>query len=344
MALNNIFDYEFFDELEKQISPVIANNSVLQDRLIYGALYGFYKFNRGRPENLLFFETALEEEPSVLHCDMSSVLFQLAHEATIMDRDRLELMTINFFKPNMLLNWDKEVKYKQRLIANYHRIFMKINYVDEEVWRKLIECTIRLKRVNNMEDYDTMLKGLMWYNDNPKSPKFQKISNELEIFRDKIRKNENRLWKYDPETANWRTYEDLLKSREEIDETYAYTFVSEAITKGDKKEVIEKKDITIEEVKKLVAEKLKQSMPILKIKAELLEVNAPPEYIEQSLVEIAKENQKKNVDSMRKKGIFVPEMSIKELEDMKNKERKVAKVAAGAPAAGGKKEGGKAKK
>jgi hypothetical protein len=199
MAKNNIYDYEFFEELERQITPVIANGSFLQVRVIYGALFAYYKFNRGRPENILFFETALEEEPSVLHVEMSSVLFELAHEATIMDRDRLDLLIMNFFKPNFLLNWDREVKYKPRLVTELFTIFMKVNYLDEEVWDKLIETSTSAKRINNMDHYDTMLKGLIWYNENPKSPKFQLLKKEINLFKDKIYKNENRLWKYDPE-------------------------------------------------------------------------------------------------------------------------------------------------
>ena len=51
----------------------------------------------------------------------------------------------------------------------------------------------------NMENYDTMLNGLIWYNENPQSPKFQKVGKEIEIFKNKIKQNENRFWRYDPD-------------------------------------------------------------------------------------------------------------------------------------------------
>lgn len=273
---------------------------------------------------------------------MSSVLFQLAHEATNMDKDRLDLMVMNFFKPNFLTNWDKEVKYKQRLLAELFTIFIKVNYLDEDVWNRMIETAVNMKRINNMDNYDIILNGLIWYDSNPKSPKFQKIKKEIDLFKDKIFKNENRLWKYDPDKAAWRTYDDLLKTREEIDETFVYGFVAEDITKGDKKVVIEKKEVTLDEVKKMVADKIKQNVNVLKIKADLRELNIHSQMIEDSLIAVAKENQSKNVEALRKKGVFVPEMSSKQISDLKLAQRKVAKSAA--PAGAKKAEDGKKKK
>ena len=203
MAHSNIKDIEFFDELEGQITPTIANSSFLNVRLVYGALFAYYKFERGRPENILFFEHSFEESPQVLHCEMSSKLFELACTTSVVDKERLELFTTNFFKPNFLMNWDKQVKNKQRLIAEFHRIFRKVNYLDEQVWNKLIETTVKAPRIMNMENYDLMLNGMVWYNENPQSPKFQKLSKEIEIFKNKIKQNENRFWRYDPDVFKY---------------------------------------------------------------------------------------------------------------------------------------------
>ena len=96
MAFSNNMDTEFFDELEGQITPTIANAAFLNVRQIYGALFAYYTFGRGKPENVLFFEHAFEESPQVLHCEMSSTLFELANNTSIMDKERLELFTTNF--------------------------------------------------------------------------------------------------------------------------------------------------------------------------------------------------------------------------------------------------------
>jgi hypothetical protein len=81
---------------------------------------------------------------------------------------------------------------------------MKTNYLDEDIWNLLIRDTIKhdRKRIQNLEDYSKMLNGLIWYNSNPQSPKFQKLDNEIETFRDYCRKVENRFWRYNPDVFN----------------------------------------------------------------------------------------------------------------------------------------------
>ncbi len=199
MAKNKIFDNEFFDELDNLVTPSICNSAYLQTRQIYGALYGYYTFNRGKPENIMFFEHALEEKPEVLHCEMSSILFELAHSTTLMDTERLDLLITNFFKPNFLTNWDKQVLHKQRLVTELFRIFQKVNYLDGDVWKKLIETTGKLPRIQNLNNYHTMLNSLIWYNNNPQSPKFQKLEKEIDKFKNRVRQNENTFWRYDVE-------------------------------------------------------------------------------------------------------------------------------------------------
>ena len=319
MAKNGIYDLEFFDELDKQVSPVLANSSILQPRHFYGALYAYYKFERGRPENILFYETCLEEEPSVLHSEMTSEIFELANTCKNVDKDRLDLFITNFFKPNFLSNMDQEVRFKQRLIAEYHRIFSKVNYLDEEVWDKLIDITIKAPRISNIDKYETMLKGLIWYNDNPKSPKFKKLGKQIQGFKDRIRNNPNRLWKYDPERVRWRTYDELLLTREDIDENYLHAFELAEMVKQDIEEVEEQKEYTIDEVKNMVKEKIKEKMPLIKIKQELLDALVPSELVEKSILDITKENQDRMVESLRRKGVFIPDVNeIEKIEGRKN--------------------------
>ncbi len=340
MAKNEIYDNEFFDELESQINPVIANSQFLLPRQIYGALYGYYKFSRGRPENVLFFETCLEEEPSVLHNEMSYELFELAHDSEFVDKDRLDLFILNFFKPNFLTNWDKEVRYKQRLIAEFHRIFTKTEYLDEEVWMKLIDMTVNAQRINNMDNYDKMLKGMIWYNDNPKSPMFKKVTKDIEKFKNRIRTNPNRFWKYDVERVKWRSYDELVASREEFDDSYVHAFNFNDVVKADKIVVKEKKEYTMDEVKKIIENKIKEKIPVNKIKYDLSgELKVDQAIVDEALVEIAKEKQSKAVEDLRRKGLFVPEMSS---NDLKEYGKKMKPAPSATPKAGAAK-GGKKK-
>lgn len=197
MAKNNLFETGFFDELDSQMNPSNLDISHLHVRQIYGALYAYYKFGRGKPENIMFFENALEINPTVMHIEMSIKLFEMIFETSVIESDRLDLFLTNFFLPNFLTNWDLQVKFKQRLVKEFHRVLMKLKFVNEFLWENLIETTLSFKRVQNLDNYLTMLEGLNWYNSYPKSPKFQKLNKEIETFKDQVRKNENRNWRID---------------------------------------------------------------------------------------------------------------------------------------------------
>lgn len=199
MAKVGHLDYEFFDELDSQMNPTLLDNAYLTDRYFYGALYAYYTFNRGKAENIIFFENGLEPEPNIMHTEMSIILFEKAYDSEIVDRDRLKILIENFYKPNFLDNWDQEVVYKQRLIAEFFRIFKKVNYLDEELGRVLIDTAMDTPRFQNLDNYHKILTGMLWYHETPESPFFQKLDKELNSFRDRIRNNENRLWRYDPE-------------------------------------------------------------------------------------------------------------------------------------------------
>jgi hypothetical protein len=197
MALNNIMDTEFFDYLDAQINLTVANANIIYIRTLYGLLYAYYKFNRGKNENIYYFEKCLEDSPRDMHMEMSVPLFDLANQTTIIDKDRMNTNFFNFYKPNFLGNWKEQLIYKQRLIAEICRIFPKHKVVDEDLWMKVLETIPKFKRINNIDNYDIILKGLNWYNSYPESPRFQKIDKIVDEFKDRVRKNENRSWKYD---------------------------------------------------------------------------------------------------------------------------------------------------
>jgi hypothetical protein len=343
MAKNNIFDNEFFDDVEKRINPSIGNSAYLNMRMIYGMLYAYYKFNRGTLENIYFFENLCETFPNLMHCEMSIELFEIAHHSTIIEKDRLNLLVINFFRQNFIQNWNENIKHKQRLLAELHRIFISLEFTDEEIWDLLIKDTVHTKdRILNMDHYDIMLKGLLWYNSYPQSPKFQQLGKDINKFQDKIRNNENRLWRYNPETASWRTYEDLLKTREEIDEDYIYTFTRNEVIEDKKRVVKIKKEYTLEETTKLVMELLQKKTTIPQIREQLADKKIPTDNINKALIEAVKENQKKLVENLKKQGKFVPDMSEEEKKKLRPIIKQTSPPASAAP--GGAKGGDTKKK
>lgn len=202
MAYSENYDNEFFDELDNRINFNLVTHDVISFRHIYGALYAYYKFNRGKIENILNFESLLESEPQILHTEMTIQLFDLVHETKVVDPERLNILFRSFYKVNLLENWDKQITYKSRNVSELHRLFIKHNIYDVDLHKALIKSTLSVKRIHDISKYHQMLTGLNWINSNPKSHFFKQIDKEIESFKDKIRNNENKLWRYDPEVIN----------------------------------------------------------------------------------------------------------------------------------------------
>jgi len=127
----------------------------------------------------------------------------------------------------------------------------------------------------------------------------------------------------------------LLRTREDIDESYVYSFICGDLSKGDTKKVVEKKEHTQEDVKKMIMEKFKQNVPILKIKQDLKDINVQNDLIEGCLVDIAKEQQAKNVENLRKKRLLVTELTAKQSLELRIAQRKGAATGGAAGGAGG---------
>ena len=79
------------------------------------------------------------------------------------------------------------------------RILPEYRVTDDEIWNKLIKTVFDYSRICNLDNYDVMLKGLVWYNTYPESPLYNKLGKKIEEFKGKITKDENRAWKYDVE-------------------------------------------------------------------------------------------------------------------------------------------------
>jgi hypothetical protein len=197
MALNEINDTEFFDELDNMINLTVVNANSIYIRTLFGLLTSYYKFNRGKNENIYYFEKSVEIDPTDMHMEMSIPLFDLASSSTIIDKDRMNTNFYSFYKPNFLANWNKQVNYKLRLLAEMCKIFPKHKVVDEELWTKIFETLPKFKKINNLDQYDTILKGLLWYDSNPESPRYKKCGKIIEQFKDRVRNVEIRNWKYD---------------------------------------------------------------------------------------------------------------------------------------------------
>lgn len=199
MSYSENFDNEFFDELDNRINFNLVNHDIISYRHIYGALYAYYRFNRGKVENILNFESLLESEPKLLHTEMTIKLLDLVHQTKVVDPERLNILFRSFYKVNLLENWEEQITYKTRNVSELHRLFIKHNILDADLYKALIKSTSSTKRIHDINKYHQMLTGLNWMNTNPKSPYFKQLDKEIEAFKDRVRGNENKLWRYDAE-------------------------------------------------------------------------------------------------------------------------------------------------
>lgn len=104
-----------------------------------------------------------------------------------------------YLKNTITATFDKEFKFRETGLVKLGLLLKKNGVLDEKIWDRWIKRIVEIKRIRNIEDYHTMLQLLLWYNDNPKSPKFSMIEKDIDIFKNQIRNNPNRNWKYDPE-------------------------------------------------------------------------------------------------------------------------------------------------
>ena len=197
MARSNNLIPELFDDLDNRINFNLVHHDVISPRHIYGALYSYYKLNRGKLENILNFENLMESEPTMLHTEMTIVLLDLVHETKVVDPERLNILFRSFYKVNLIDAWQREIHYKIRNLAELHRLFIKHDIHDIDLSKLLIDSTIKQGRIQDIRKFHQLLVGLDWINKNPKSHYFKQLDNEIEIFKDRVRKNENKNWKYD---------------------------------------------------------------------------------------------------------------------------------------------------
>lgn len=201
MARSNNLDPQLFDDLDNRINFNLVNHDVISPRHIYGALYSYYKLNRGKLENILNFENLLESEPTMLHSEMTIVLLDLVHETKVVDPERLNILFRSFYKINLMDAWQREIHFKIRNIAEMHRLFMKHNITDSDLTKLLVESTIKQGRITDIRKYHQLLTGLDWINKNPKSHYYKQLDKEIEEFKDRIRQNENKRWRYDVDVS-----------------------------------------------------------------------------------------------------------------------------------------------
>jgi len=60
------YDLEFFKKLDNHLNIKLIDNDDFEGYFAYGALYAYYNFGIGKPENVIFFERYLAAAPAKL--------------------------------------------------------------------------------------------------------------------------------------------------------------------------------------------------------------------------------------------------------------------------------------
>jgi len=68
MALDkdHLYDYEFFKRVDNHMNLKLIDLKELDGKFAFAALYGYYSFGVGKPENVMIFERLLAENPALL--------------------------------------------------------------------------------------------------------------------------------------------------------------------------------------------------------------------------------------------------------------------------------------
>lgn len=206
MAKFKIFNRELFTRLDGVIDINAIEDSGRSARYSYGALYAYYTFNMGRPENISFWERNLYDNyPGlrIFHYNLdyfeSLDLLNAISDSKLYPREHFDHQYKTWLYPSIMENFDKEFAHRQQTLYELAVSLIRFDSMDPAIWERWVNTVVGIKRIQNMEDFQKFLLMLLWCNETPKSPMFGKIADKIEQYKNQIRKNPNRFWKYDPD-------------------------------------------------------------------------------------------------------------------------------------------------
>ncbi len=136
------------------------------------------------------------------------------------------------------------------------------------------------------------------------------------------------------QNSRFRTYSELFDKREEFNEDYIYVHWAGNKKKADVKVVETRKILTNDQVEEIIRTRLNVKEPFFRIKSDLINQGAVDSIIDDYFIKIVKVNlyyiyillikiifqeiQNNQVENLRKKGKFTPDMS----EEQKAEERR----------------------
>ena len=134
-------------------------------------------------------------------------------------RDHMkELLNTHFKKHVILPFWDKEVRFHQRVLFDLAKELDFIGWYDEEVWAKIFDTAIEKKKINNLHDF-RLVHGLMHkLNTANRESHASHLNGKFDTQIGKLLEKHytpDRLWKYNSETRELRSLQELIERRED---------------------------------------------------------------------------------------------------------------------------------
>ena len=81
----------------------------------------------------------------------------------------------NNFKKMMINNWKDEVEFNQRTLYDLMIELENLDYYDKQIWELIFETISHKKRINNITYFSYFHKMMDQFNNDSKSPFFQKL-------------------------------------------------------------------------------------------------------------------------------------------------------------------------
>lgn len=262
------------DDSQKQ---KVAGEGFVTARYAMGAVCGYWRLNYGSAYALKYWEHYMVTQANDLHVQDVIELCLAFRENRTHHRDHLRGIITKYFKKNMIENlWAAQVDHHQRRLYDFMIEMEHLEYWDKDIWRRAFDSIKVIKRINNMTFFAYFHKMLRQLNEDPKSPLFQTLDDDIASLKEK-HYTINREWRYNYATGEMRPYQELLDRREEVDRDAVFvgrgkvdqTLIQRAVEAERKMKRLRMAKYSNELFDEIVMEMMKEKRTMMEMMAEL---------------------------------------------------------------------------
>lgn len=211
-AKEGLFDNLLYKQFEQNYHRLISTK--IQPREAFAGVWACYTTGIASADGLAFWENKLEDLNHGLHIkEMTDLLltfnkrkhYKAQHIINILDK---------YMKDRILKVWDEQILYNQRMMYILIQEFDKLNYRNEDIDMKLIKTINTKQKIQNIYFFEEFHNFFHNINENPKSPHYGKLGEEIKTFETKFY-NKDFQWRYNLEERRIRTHKEVVARRDE---------------------------------------------------------------------------------------------------------------------------------